>query len=90
MSSSEKVKINLWTLFFFISQGHGFVDEETKSGYIAPYDLDPQDPEYNGIRMDVLRNAAFGSKTKANILMATDCSYTGIVTKGTKGTSSPD
>ena len=49
--------------------------------------MDPVDPEYCGIRMDVLRNAAFGSKTKANILMAIDCCYAGIVTKGTKGIS---
>ena len=74
-------------LILFYFSGHGFVDEETKVGYIAPYDMDPVDPEYCGIRMDVLRNAAFGSKTKANILMAIDCCYAGIVTKGTKGIS---
>ena len=31
-------------LILFYFSGHGFVDEETKQAYIAPYDFDPDDP----------------------------------------------
>ena len=41
-------------LFYF--SGHGYVNEETNLGYIIPYDMDPDDPEYCGKRMDYLRN----------------------------------
>ena len=84
----RKCKDQLIDLILFYFSGHGFTDKETKVGYIAPYDMDPEDPEFCGIRMDVLRNAAFGSKTKANVLMVLDCCYAGIVTRGTKGDSS--
>ena len=74
-------------LILFYFSGHGFMDEETKMGYIAPYDMDPDDPEFCGIRMEDLRRAAFASKNKANILIVLDCCYAGIATKGTKGST---
>lgn len=75
---------NTVSLILFYFSGHGFTDEQNKRGYIAPYDMDPDDPEFCGIKMEDLRNAAFESKNKANVLIILDCCYAGIVTRETK------
>jgi Caspase domain len=74
---------NATDLIVFYFSGHGYVDEN-KEGYLAPYDMDPGDPDFCGIKMGDLRNTIFGSKNKANVVMILDCCYAGIATKGTK------
>ena len=50
-------------LVAFYFSGHGLIDE-SNVGYIAPYDMDPDDPFVNGINMEELRN--FISRSKNN------------------------
>ena len=71
-------------LILFYFSGHGFVDEETRQTYIAPYDFDPEDPESCGLGIRDLKDIVFRSGTGANVLVILDCCYAGIV-KGTKG-----
>ena len=40
-----------YDLVAFYFSGHGMVDENNV-GYIAPYDMDPEDPYVNGIEME--------------------------------------
>ena len=77
---------NATDLIVFYFSGHGYVDEN-KEGYLAPYDIDPDDPDFCGIKMEDLRNTIFGSKNKGNVVMILDCCYAGIATKGTKAAS---
>ena len=72
-------------LILFYFSGYGLIDIETMQAYIAPYDFDPVYPEFFGVKMDVLRNAASSANTKANILMIFDCLF---VPKGEKSISS--
>jgi uncharacterized caspase-like protein len=77
-------KTNLITFFF---AGHGVLDNNralnTNDGYIAPYDMDPEDPYVSGIRMGDLRNVISASKNDASVIMFLDCCFAGIAAKDT-------
>ena len=60
--------------------GHGIVDKN-KVGYIAPYDMDPEDPFVSGINMEQLRNVIYESTNKASVIMLLDCCHSGIAAK---------
>jgi Caspase domain len=70
-------------LVAFYFSGHGMIDEN-HVGYLAPYDMEPEDPFINGINMEDLRNFISKSKNKASAVMFLDCCYAGIATKGEK------
>lgn len=70
-------------LVIFYFSGHGITDED-QQGYIAPYDMDPDDPFITGINMEELRNIILNSKTKANVAIILDCCYAGIATSASK------
>ncbi len=72
---------NNLVLFYF--SGHGIVDENNE-GYLAPYDMDPDDPYICGINMEGLRDVINKSKNKASVLVVLDCCYAGIATRGTR------
>lgn len=74
-------------LVAFYFSGHGLVDE-SNVGYIAPYDMDPEDPFVNGINMEELRNFISRSKNKASAVMFLDCCYAGIAAQGTRALTS--
>jgi uncharacterized caspase-like protein len=63
--------LHLVILYF---SGQGIVDEN-KEGYLAPYDMDPEDPFLYGINMKELRNVISKSKNKASVVMILDCCY---------------
>ena len=63
--------------------GHGVVDKNNV-GYLAPYDMDPEDPFVSGINMEELRKIIYESKNQASVLMLLDCSSSGISSKGIK------
>jgi hypothetical protein len=73
----REVNHDLVTFYF---SGHGLVDENNE-GYIAPYDMDPEDPYVSGINMEELRDYISKCKNKASIIMFLDCCYAGIATK---------
>ena len=77
---NEKSKCNLVTFYF---AGHGIVDTNTNEGYIAPYDMDPDDPYISGIKMEDLRNVISTTKNDASVIMFLDCCFAGIATKDT-------
>ena len=60
--------------------GYAFVDENNV-GYIAPYDMDSEDPFIVGINMEQLRNIIYESKNKASLIMLVDCCHSGITAK---------
>jgi hypothetical protein len=74
-------KCDLVILYF---SGHGITDESTKSGYLAPYDMDPDDPFISGIDMEDLKTVIFNSKNDANVVIILDCCYAGISTETTR------
>jgi hypothetical protein len=80
---NRKEVCNLVAFYF---SGHGMIDENNV-GYLAPYDMDPEDPFVNGINMEDLRNLISKSKNKASAIMFLDCCYAGIATKGSKQTT---
>jgi uncharacterized caspase-like protein len=77
-------KDNQSDLVTFYFSGHGIVDEANNEGYIAPYDMDPEDPFVYGINMDDLKKVIYKSKNKSSVIIILDCCYAGIVTKDTK------
>jgi hypothetical protein len=77
-------KENKSDLVTFYFSGHGIVDEENNEGYIAPYDMDPDDPFVYGINMDDLKKVIYKSKNKSSVIIILDCCYAGVVTKDTK------
>lgn len=78
-------KSNLVTFYF---SGHGCNEEIAKKGYIAPYDMDPEDPFVSGIEMDSIKSTMFNSKNYASVMMILDCCYAGISTEVTKSMTS--
>jgi hypothetical protein len=75
---NEKSKCDLVTFYF---AGHGIIDNNTNEGYIAPYDMDPDDPYVSGITMDDLRNVISTTKNDASVIMFLDCCFAGIAAK---------
>jgi hypothetical protein len=78
-------------LVAFYFSGHGIVDKNNE-GYIAPYDMDPEDPYISGINMEDLRDVISKSENKASVIIFLDCCYAGIATKDgtTKSTTLTD
>jgi uncharacterized caspase-like protein len=76
-------------LVIFYFSGHGIIDENNE-GYIAPYDMDPQDPFVCGINMEEIRDVISKSKNKASVAMILDCCYAGIATKNAKAMAPPE
>ena len=77
----KDTKYDLVTFYF---SGHGIVDEENNDGYLAPFDMDPDDPFVSGINMEDLKKVIYKSKNKASVIIILDCCYAGIATKDTK------
>lgn len=75
----KDIKNELVTFYF---SGHGC--SQDKKGYIAPYDMDPEDPFVSGIEMESIKNTMFNSKNHASVMMILDCCYAGISTETTK------
>ena len=63
--------------------GHGVLDRNNV-GYIAPYDMDPEDPFVNGISMEQLRTVIYESKNEASVVMLLDCCHAGVAAQDTK------
>ena len=59
------------------------MDETTKDGYLAPYDLDLETREVSGINIRDFKKV-IASKNIAHIIIIFDCCYAGIATKDTK------
>lgn len=60
--------------------GHGVLDKNNV-GYIAPYDMDPEDPFVSGINMEQLRTTIYESKNQASVIMLLDCCHAGVAAK---------
>jgi hypothetical protein len=73
---NEDFKYDLVTFYF---AGHGIVDKN--EGYIAPYDMDPDDPYVSGIRMEDLRGVISESQNDASVIMFLDCCFAGKATQ---------
>jgi uncharacterized caspase-like protein len=71
-------------LIIFYFSGHGIIDEDQQQGYLAPYDIDPEDPFVCGINIEELRNIILNSKTKANVAVILDCCYAGITASASR------
>lgn len=61
--------------------GNAIIDTKGTS-YIAPYDMDPDDP-FIDIKMNTLRNVISISKNEASVIIFLDCCIAGIAAKGT-------
>jgi hypothetical protein len=75
---------NKLVLFYF--SGHGQLDKNDV-GYLAPYDMDPDDPYVSGIKIEDFTNVINKSKNNASVLVVLDCCYAGIATRGTRAIS---
>lgn len=64
-------------LFYF--SGHGFKDSYG-NGYLAPYDMDPEEPFVKGISFDEIRNLMANAQHQ-NIFIILDCCYSGLTTE---------
>lgn len=76
----------LWTLeenevALFYFSGHGFQDSHG-NGYLAPYDMAPDEPFVSGIRIQELRELVLQAQHKTSIVVILDCCYSGIATEG--------
>jgi hypothetical protein len=76
----KDVNSDLVVLYF---SAHGMIDEQNE-GYIAPYDMDTEDPYVSSIKMEDLRNFINKSKNKASVIIFLDCTYAEIPIKDRK------
>jgi uncharacterized caspase-like protein len=67
------------SLFYF--SGHGLHDEYG-NGYLAPCDVNPNEPLVCGIRMQELTQLLLAAKNKKTVLAILDCCYSGVATDG--------
>ena len=67
--------------------GHGVIDIYGE-GYLAPYDMDLDDPIISGIHLrdfkNIFENMLQDSKNKSNVIIFLDCLYSGVATRSTK------
>src|SRR5688500_1317181 len=70
-------------LVIFYFSGHGIIAENDE-GYLAPYDMDPDDPIVSGINMDDLKKVILNSNNNPVVIVILDCCYAGIATKDTR------
>lgn len=70
-------------LVIFYFAGHGIVDkiDNKDEGYIAPYDMDPEDPYVSGISMEDLRTVISTSQNDTSVIMFLDCCFSGKATQ---------
>jgi caspase domain-containing protein len=78
-------------LFYF--SGHGLLYNPSESnvsneGYLAPYDISPDDPFVGGIKFEDLSNIIQNSQNSASVGLILDCCYAGVITKDTKAAGS--
>jgi uncharacterized caspase-like protein len=70
------------TLFYF--SGHGLQDS-AGNGYIAPVDMQADQPLVCGVRMQELRELVLSAQNKQSVIVILDCCYSGIATEGKGG-----
>lgn len=72
------------SIFYF--SGHGLQDGY-RNGYIAPCDIQYDEPLVRGIRIQELKDyfLAADGQTKKNIVLILDCCHSGIALEGRKG-----
>jgi hypothetical protein len=85
INNTFRKRINYGTILFYFS-GHGFADEN-KDVYIAPYDVDPDDPYVCGISIDELNRVMDNSTNNSKFVTILDCCYAGKALEATKGLS---
>ena len=66
INDTYRKRIDYGTILFYFS-GHGFADEN-KDVYIAPYDVDPNDPYVCGISIDELNRVMDNSRNTQSLL----------------------
>lgn len=71
----KQISLDLAVVYF---SGHGVIDENNE-GYIAPHDMDPNDPFISGIEMAELRRVINENKNVQSVLVILDCCYAGIL-----------
>ena len=74
-------------IILFYYSGHGLRDKNNDV-YIAPYDIDPEDPYVCGICTDELSRVMDDSKNKSKFILILDCCYSGKATKTGKNEKS--
>ena len=85
INDTFRKRIDYGTILFYFS-GHGFADEN-KDVYIAPCDVDPNDPYVCGINIEELNRVMDNSKNNSKFVTILDCCYAGKVIEGAKGIS---
>ena len=71
-------------LIIIYLSGHIILDEnENYEAYIAPYDMDLDDPFISGINMADMKQAMYNAKNIASTIIILDCCYAGIATNDT-------
>ena len=85
INNTYRKRIDYGTILFYFS-GHGFADEN-KDVYIAPYDVDPDDPYVCGISIDELNRVMDNSRNNSKFVTILDCCYAGKAIEGAKGVS---
>ena len=85
INNSFRRRIDYGTILFYFS-GHGFADEN-KDVFIAPYDVDPEDPYVCGINIEELNRVMDKSNNNSKIVTILDCCYAGKAIEGAKGNS---
>ena len=70
----KEVNYDVVAIYF---SGHAVVDSN-HVGYLAPYDMDPEDPLVSGISLGQLMNIINESKNLASVMMFLDCCHAGI------------
>jgi hypothetical protein len=80
---NEDFKCDLVTFYF---GGHGIVSknkaDNKNEGYIAPYDMDPDDPYVNSINLEELKTVISTSQNGASVTMFLDSCFAGIAAQG--------
>ena len=92
-ATSENIRIALSDLFWkqdecelilFYFSGHGFYDDYGQ-GYFAPTDFNKDSPIVCGLNMRETREIITDSKGKKNILLISDCCFSGITAEAKGG-----
>ena len=78
-----------YDIVVFYFSGHGFTDE-SNGGYLAPYDIDPEDLYVCGIRSDELFRVMDDSANNSKFVVLLDCCYSGNVVKDSKSVVESD
>ncbi|HEY2019144.1 MAG TPA: tetratricopeptide repeat protein, partial [Bryobacteraceae bacterium] len=60
--------------------GHGFIDKSSGKGYLAPYDIDPQQIAATGYPMEELGSVIGGKIQATSKILLTDACHSGAIT----------